>query len=317
MFLIDLIQLILFGICCYFVVISFFSLAIIEKPKKSRELHTFALLIAAHNEEAVIAELVQSLKQQKYPDDKYEIFVVADNCDDRTAEFSRKAGAKVLERFDTENRGKGFAMEYAFEKIFAMEENYEYFCVFDADNLVREDFLEKMNSKINEGYRAVQGYLDSKNPTDTWLTFSYSLWYWINNRLTQLARCNLGLGCRLGGTGFAVEAQLIHEFGWGATCLAEDIEFTLKLALQDIKVGWAHDAVVYDEKPTHLGVSMKQRKRWAQGISDVSVRYIKPLIKKGIFERSGEALHMLMNFWGDPLYLVSAGFTAIIFIMSF
>ena len=274
-------------------------------------------MIAARDEETVIGNLVESLKQQTYPKELITIFVVADNCDDGTAEQAKMAGATVLERFDTSKRGKGYAMEFAFERIFALEKKYEYICVFDADNLVESDFLIHMNNKINEGYRAVQGYLDSKNPTDSWLTFSYSMWYWINNRLSQLSRGNLDMGCRLGGTGFAVESELIKQFGWGATCLAEDTEFTLKLALSDIKVGWAHEAIVYDEKPTQLSTSIKQRRRWMQGLADVASHYVKPLIKKGFEEKSSSALHMLMNFWGDTLYPVTAVFFIAVYAMMF
>ncbi len=313
---VDLIQIILFLIGCYYFAVAIFSLAISEKKRRRVKENTFALIIAAHNEESVIAELVKSLKSLDYPTEKFEIFVVADNCNDKTAELARDEGAVVLERFDTQKRGKGYAMEFAFEHIFALDEDYEYICVFDADNIVKDDFLQQMNSKINEGYRAVQGYLDSKNPTDNWLTFSYSLWYWINNRMSQLARGNLDIGCRLGGTGFAVESALIKKYGWGATCLAEDTEFTLKLALNDIKVGWAHGAVVYDEKPTLLGTSIHQRKRWMQGLSEVATRYVKPLIKKGFCEKSSDAFHMLMNFWGDSLYPISVGILWTVYVLA-
>lgn len=315
--LIEICQLILFFIGCYYFGVALFSLKISNKEKKVNTQHTFALLVAAHNEENVVAELVESLNRLNYPKDSFEVFVVADNCDDSTAEQAREAGATVLERFDTSKRGKGYAMEFAFERIFALEKKFEYICVFDADNLVESDFLIHMNNKINEGYRAVQGYLDSKNPTESWLTFSYSMWYWINNRLAQLSRGNLDMGCRLGGTGFAVESELIKQFGWGATCLAEDTEFTLKLALSDIKVGWAHKAVVYDEKPAQLATSIKQRRRWMQGLADVASHYVKPLLKKGFAEKSASALHMLMNFWADTLYPVTAVFFTVIYGMMF
>ncbi len=314
--LLGICQIILFFAGCYYFVVALFSLTVANKEKKSDVKHSFALLIAAHNEESVVGELVESLKNLDYPEDKFEVFVVADNCDDKTAEISRNKGATVLERFDQDKRGKGYAMEFAFEKIFALERQFEYICVFDADNLVKRDFLRHMNSKINEGYRAVQGYLDSKNPTDSWLTFSYSLWYWLNNRLGQLSRGNLGLGCRLGGTGFAVAAELIKKFGWGATCLAEDTEFTLKLALNDIKVGWAHEAVVFDEKPKSLSVSIKQRRRWMQGLADVASNYVKPLVEKIFKEKSAGAFHMLMNFWSDTLYPVTMVLFGVVYLMQ-
>ncbi len=315
-YLFDILQIIITVIGGYYFAVALFSLAISKGKSISSKENSFALIVAAHNEETVVEDIVTSLKAMDYPADKFEVFVVADNCTDKTAEIAKKAGAVVLERFNAEKRGKGYAMEFAFEHIFALKENYEYICVFDADNVVKTDFLTEMNSKINEGYRAVQGYLDSKNPGDNWLTFSYSLWYWINNRMSQLARGNLDIGCRLGGTGFAVESELIKTYGWGATCLAEDTEFTLKLALNDIKVGWAHGAVVYDEKPTLLGTSIHQRKRWMQGLSEVATRYVKPLLKKGIKEGSTDAFHMLMNFWGDSLYPITVGFFWTVYLLA-
>ncbi len=314
--LIDIIQIVLFLIGCYYTIVALFSLLVCEGERKSDRLNTFALVIAAHNEENVIGQLVESLKEMDYEKDRYQIFVIADNSTDKTADIAREKGAVVWERIDAENRGKGFALEFAFEKIFNLETEYEYICIFDADNLVKPDFLLHMNDKINQGYEAVQGYLDSKNPTDNWLAFSYSMWYWLNNRMSQLARGNLNLGCRLGGTGFAVSERLIKKYGWGATCLAEDTEFTLKLALSDIKVGWAHKAVVYDEKPLELTTSIRQRKRWMQGLSEVAMGYVKPLIEKGVKEKSLFAFHTLMNFWGDTLYPLSVMIFWAVYIMG-
>lgn len=310
--IINILQCILFLWGCYYLWISLFSLKIIERKRKTDAQHSYALLIAAHNEENVVADLIKSLKALDYPKELFEIFVVADNCDDNTAQVSRAAGATVLERFDTSKRGKGYALEFAFEQIFALEKEFEYICVFDADNLVKNDFLIHMNNKVNEGYRAVQGYLDSKNPIDSWMTLSYSLWYWTNNRLGQLSRENLGMGCRLGGTGFAVESQLIKQFGWGATCLAEDAEFTIKLALNDIKVGWAHKAVIYDEKPAEFSTSIKQRRRWMQGLTDLASHYAGPLLREGLHGKSSTSFHMLMNFLGDSVCpIISTYFTVI------
>lgn len=289
----------------YYLYISSFSLIRFRHSNNSSKENSFAIVVAAHNEKEVIGDLIESLKELDYPKDKYDIFIVADNCTDNTGEIAEEMGVNVIRRNDTEKRGKGYALDYAFNHIMSLEKKYDFFTVFDADNLVKPDFLRCMNNKLNEGYEAVQGYLDSKNPYDSMQTFSYSLWYWLNNRCSQLARNNLKYGARLGGTGFAVSVSLIKEYGWGATCLAEDAEFTLKLALNDIKVGWAHDAVIYDEKPLGVETSWHQRTRWVQGLNDVSKRYILPLFKKAIKEKKILPLHMIMNFWGDSLHSAS------------
>lgn len=137
-----------------------------------------------------------------------------------------------------------------------------------------------MNKKLVKGYKVVQGYLDSKNPKDTWITGCYSISFWSSNRLLQMSRSNLGLSSQLGGTGFCIETNTLKELGWGATCLTEDLEFTCKLVLNGHKVGWAHEAVVYDEKPLTLAQSWSQRKRWMQGFADVSSRYFFKLMKR-------------------------------------
>lgn len=301
-YIVFLTELIVFFAGIYYLGISFFSFAVPAVKYSKNKNHRFAVLIAAHNEEKVISGIIKSLKAQTYDHEMYDIFVIADNCGDKTAETARSMGVRVIERFDEVKKGKGYALEYAFDYIFSLDAGYEYAAIFDADNIVDKDFLYYINRKINTGARAVQGYLDSKNPYDSWLTLSYSLWYWINNRLSQLSRDNLGIGARLGGTGLAVDLELIKEFGWGATCLAEDTEFTLKLALSDIKVAWEHKAVVYDEKPLGMDTSWHQRTRWTQGIYDSFGKYMMPMLKKAFREKKAAPFHMVMNVLGDSLY---------------
>ena len=193
--------------------------------------------------------------------------------------------------FDDEKRGKGYALEWMFNNIFDMEEeNYSAIIVLDADNMVSPNFLNEMNIKLNNGHKVIQGYIDSKNPNDNWLTMSYSIAFWSNNRLFQLCRDNLGLSCQLSGTGFCLEIETLKKIGWGATCLTEDLEFTCKLAMNDMRVVSAYKAVVYDEKPLTLRQSWNQRKRWMQGFADVSSRYFWKLIERFIFRKDFKSL---------------------------
>ncbi|MDD4801455.1 MAG: glycosyltransferase family 2 protein [Syntrophomonas sp.] len=246
----------------------------------------FALITAAHNEEAVIRYHLESLKQLNYPEELFDIYVIADNCTDNTAEVARQEGVKVVERFSPQ-RGKGFALDWFFNtKLFTMEdENYDAICLFDADNVVSSNFLLEMNSKLKKGYRSIQGYLDTKNPNDSWVSASYATAYWSMNRMWQLARHNKGLSNALGGTGVCLDYQLLKEYGWGATCLTEDLEFTMKLLLNGIKTSWAHEAKVYDEKPVYFSQTWRQRTRWLSGHWNVAFRYMVPLIKKGFREK--------------------------------
>lgn len=266
----------------YYFILSFFGILKRKDKRIFEPTKKFALIVAAHNEELVIQDIIASLNRLNYPKELYDVFVIADNCTDKTAEKARTKGAIVYERFNKEKKGKGFALEWMFDKVFKMDEKYDAVIIFDADNLVSRNFLQEMNKKLCEGCKVVQGYLDSKNPEDNWITGCYSIAFWTTNRMFQLARKNLNLSIQLGGTGCCISTDILRKLGWGATCLTEDLEFTCKLVLNGYKVGWAHDAVVYDEKPLTMKQSFRQRVRWMQGFADVSSRYFFKLIGRGI-----------------------------------
>lgn len=307
---------IVYFISMYYLIISLFGIYRKKNNKNIGDKTKFALIVAAHNEELVIGNIIESLKMMDYDKKLYDIFVIADNCTDKTADIAKKKGAIVRERFDKKRRGKGYALEWMFNIIFKMEKKYDAIAVFDADNLVHKNFLKEMNKKMCKGYKVVQGYLDSKNPEDTWITGSYSIAFWTTNRMFQLARYNLGLSSQLGGTGFCIDTDILKELGWGATCLTEDLEFSCKIILNGYKVGWAHDAIIYDEKPLTLVQSWKQRKRWMQGFADVSSRYFFKLMKKAIknfnFTAFDCALYSI-----QPFVAILLGLSAIISLFQY
>lgn len=311
------IQFIIIFLTFYYFVLSMFGLyrkqeLKIHKPEKS-----FAIVVAAHNEEKVIGPLLENLFLLDYPKEYYDVFVVADNCTDKTALIARDAGAIVHRRFNTEKRGKGYALEWMFHRLFKMERQYDAIAIFDADNLVKENFLSEMNGKLCQGHKIVQCYLDSKNPFDTWVTNTFSIAFWVTNRLLQLARYNTGcLSNVLGGTGMCISTDVLKEFGWGATSLTEDLEFSMKALSHGVKTTWAHDAVVYDEKPLTFMQSWYQRKRWAQGQVDVAGRYFFPLIAKAIRERKVMYLDAAIHLFQPALVMIAAFFMLVNFISA-
>jgi cellulose synthase/poly-beta-1,6-N-acetylglucosamine synthase-like glycosyltransferase len=272
-----------------------------HEPNKS-----FAVLIAAHNEAAVVGNVVKSVHEMNYPKELFDVFVIADNCTDNTAAIARDAGAKVHVRENRQEKGKGYALDWFFDRLFKLDRDYDAVVVLDADNLVSRNFLFEMNDHLMRGYHAVQGYLDSKNPFDTAITASYSLEFWISNRMLKLSRHNLGLSSQISGTGFAVDTMILRKYGWKANCLVEDLEFTCKLILNGYKVGWAHDAVIYDEKPLTLKQSIAQRRRWMQGYADVFSRYFLQLMKKAIKDKDLAAFDCAL-YSAQPYYLILIG----------
>ncbi len=234
-----------------------------EKPMLTDKKHRFIIALPANNEENVIGNLIKSLKMQDYDKSLFDIYVIADNCTDNTAEVARENGAIVYERFDETKKTKGYALNWFLDKMKDKKDDYDALLVFDADNVVDKNFLNVMNKKLCQGEVLVQGYRDIKNPTDTWVSGGYAIFYWTMNRLYHLARYNMGLSPLINGTAFMVKWDLLIDEGWNTKTLTEDIEFALINISKGVKLGWAKDAIVYDEQPLTFKQSWKQRERWS------------------------------------------------------
>ncbi len=234
-----------------------------EKPMLTDKKHRFIIALPANNEESVIGNLIKSLQMQDYNKALYDIYVIADNCTDGTANVARENGAIVYERFDEDKKTKGYALNWFLDKMKDKKDDYDALLVFDADNVVDKNFLNVMNKKLCQGEVLVQGYRDIKNPTDTWVSGGYAIFYWTMNRLYHLARYNMGLSPLINGTAFMVKWDILIDEGWNTKTLTEDIEFALINISKGVKLGWAKDAIVYDEQPLTFKQSWKQRERWS------------------------------------------------------
>lgn len=302
---------------CYQFVISLCALVKLkDKPYLVNKNHKFMAIIPAHNEEMVVGNLIDSLKNQTYDKNLYDIYVIADNCTDKTADVARKAGAIVYERFDNAHKTKGYALQWFLKQKIAENADYDAFFVFDADNIVDKNFIKNMNKKLCQGEEVVQGYRDIKNPTDNWITAGYALFYWTMHRMYHLARYNIGLSPLLNGTGFMVKFDVVKPNGWETETLTEDIEFSLKQIIQGRKLGWATDAIVYDEQPTSFKQAWSQRSRWTVGHMQCLKTYTGKLYKAVKEHKT------LMNFDGllyiagtTPILVVTFGLILINCIM--
>lgn len=295
----------------YFVVTS---VGIFKKKKNnivSSKKNFFAVIIAARNEEDVIGKLIDSLKKQNYSSKYFDIYVIANNCTDNTFEVAKEAGAKTIlctEKVST----KGEVLKYAFD-ILKDNDKIDAYAIFDADNIVHPDFLSKMNDMLNSGYSVAQGFRDTKNISDNWLTSSYAILYYLQSLFLNESRYNLGKSSFLNGTGFAMKKEVIDKYGFNPKTVTEDIEFTAMCAINNEKIGFATEAITYDEQVSKFGVSWKQRKRWSFGAMECLKEYFPTLLKKGIKERNFECfdvglfylsviLHVIFNLL--PIFLV-------------
>lgn len=260
----------------FFFVIGLFGLRKQPVYEKSEEKHRFAVVIAARNEGEVIGHLVDTLNQQNYPKDKYDVYVVPNNCTDDTEAQALAHGAKIY-HCTRPVSSKGGALEQFFDHTLDCNDQYDAFCVFDADNLVDPEFLNGMNDAYANGARVAQGYRESKNPQDSWISGSQTVFYMIVNRFLNLARISVGLSAFLNGTGFMVSREALKDIGWHTFSLTEDIEFTTQNAIKGRKVFWVPAAITYDEHPLDFQTSWKQRKRWSTGVVQCFSMYFRPL----------------------------------------
>lgn len=317
--IIDCLELILFFIGLYYALAGVFAFTKkADIPEADGKLRRFAVIVPAHNEGAVLGQLLQSLSQQQYPKNRLDVFVVADGCTDNTAQIAAVCGADVLIR-NGEAKGKAKAVEYGISHILALDAVYDCIAVFDADNVLKRDCILRINDMLSCGYEVVQCRVDAKNPDENWLTAAYSVWHILEIRFGKLGCHNLGMGCKLSGTGFAINTDILKKCPWDCDSMAEDLEYTMKLGLEGIKTGFANKAVVYDEKPSSFRTSVMQRCRWAQGIVDVQGRYGWTLLRRRKF---GLWLSLYGDFLGQftyALFLVISVFSnvSIIFDYSF
>ncbi|MGB5822454.1 MAG: glycosyltransferase family 2 protein [Proteocatella sp.] len=302
----------LFLYTMYFLVLGTFAMRPNPKYKSMDPKNRFAVIIAARNEGAVIGNLLDSLKRQNYPKELYDIIVIPNNCTDDTEKIARERGAQIFE-CKRPIKSKGEVLEEFFDHIMANrdkpENQYDAYCIFDADNLVDENFLKNMNEAKEGGANAAQGYRDSKNPYDTAMSSSYAIYYYAVNRFYNHARHHIGLSSLISGSGFMISHKLMHEMGgWKTQTLTEDIELTAKCVLMNRRVFWVPEAIIYDEQPLTFEQSWKQRRRWTTGLIQGVETYFWPLLKKTVKERnlkSFDIIMFLMALGNQIFYIIS------------
>lgn len=290
-----LIFLVLYSYQLFYALVPLF----IKNPQITpKSLHKFAVVIAARNESAVIGELIKSIKGQRYPSELIDIFVVADNCTDDTAQVALNNGAKVYERHNTQFVGKGYALDYIFKNIEKdyRDKNYEAYFIFDADNLLDKNYIYEMNKLFDKGYKILTSYRNSKNYDSNWITAGYSLWFLREAKYINNSRMLLGTSCAISGTGFLIHSDIIRKNkGWKHNLLTEDIEFSVDSIIHGETIGYCEKAILYDEQPSNFEQSWNQRLRWTKGFYQVFGKYGWSLLKSVFKDHRFACYDMLMT----------------------
>jgi cellulose synthase/poly-beta-1,6-N-acetylglucosamine synthase-like glycosyltransferase len=269
-------------VCCLLSVVFFWStlillLGLLKSPRRhphaSGKLR-FAVLICARNEESVIRLPVKSLELSKYPSDRRDVIVLADNCTDRTAEVAWAAGATVWEK-TTPSSGKGDVLAWGVERVIA-HGGFDAIAVFDSDNIVADNWLDAVNDALQDGESVVTGCRHSSNARANSISGWYTVYWDIMNELSNRVRTNLGLSGKLTGTGFAFLLSALGPGGWQTRTMVEDVEFTVQMNIAGRRVAYVPEADYADEQPMTASSMWRQLRRWATGGWQVARFYMLP-----------------------------------------
>lgn len=294
--------LVIYGL--YFILTSITAFGKMKKSqiKSYKPKAKFKILVACRNEERVIASLIESINAQNYPRELYELCIIPNNCEDNTRSIAVELETRVI---DCENcKCKADALRHAF--AITQYDDFDAYIIFDADNVVHPNFLIRMNDTLQSGYKVAQGYRDSKNPKDNWISGSYSIYYWMQNFFFNRARMNIKASASINGTGFMVKKEVIDTYHFDTFTLTEDIEFTAQCAINNIQIAFVEDAITYDEQPSSWSSSWKQRKRWSTGAHKCLKFYGIRLIKSFIKNKNMLSLDMVLNFMAPVMQVIGS-----------
>jgi cellulose synthase/poly-beta-1,6-N-acetylglucosamine synthase-like glycosyltransferase len=283
---------IIIGLIVYLTVATLYLLVlvvayfVVKEPEtaKSTKLTRFAILVPAHNEELLISRLCDSLLNINYPKEFHQIFIIADNCNDKTAEICKAYTVNLLNRNDPSRIGKGYALSWALGRV--PLQKFDAVFMVDADNVVDTFILDELNQSINRGEHAIQCNNSVANRNDSWFTQLLFVSRTIGNLLYHHSKYKLGLSSYLMGNGICFSTKLLLKKGWTAFTVGEDWEYYAQLIEDRIKIGFAVKAKVYHQESRSLGQATSQRLRWSSGRFNVLRKLGFKLFLKGLVKRN-------------------------------
>ncbi|HLM46289.1 MAG TPA: exopolysaccharide biosynthesis GT2 family glycosyltransferase EpsU [Myxococcaceae bacterium] len=281
-------------------------------PKQVPARLKFDVIIPAHNEEAGIARTVSNLSRLDYPVELRRIVVVADNCSDATAERAREAGATVLERHNKELRGKGYALQLAFERSLA-DGFADAVVVVDADTEVTSNLLHAFGLRLEAGAQAVQAHYGVLNPHASWRTKLMAIGMALFHKVRSLGRERLGVSCGLRGNGMCFTHAIIRQVPHEAFSIVEDLEYGIRLGQAGQRVHFAWEADVLGEMVTSEKAARSQRRRWDGGRMAMTRKFGLPLLTEGLRKGDKVLVDLAMDLLVPPMswVVLAAGALAV------
>jgi len=284
-------------------------------PLLKSRLRRFDIIVPAHNEAGVIARTVANLKNVTWPAGQFRVVVCADNCEDATAELARAAGASVIERQNPTQRGKGYALEFAFESS-RTDGFADAVVIIDADAEASPNLLESIAARMEGGVQAVQVHYGVLNPMASWRTRLITIAKGAVHIVRSRARERLGLSCGIRGTGWSVTHQLLQAVPYKAFSLTEDLEYGIDLGLAGFRVAYADEAHCNAEMVSTEQSARTQRQRWERGRFALMRSKTKPLLMAALRRHSALCLDLALDLLVLPISYVGLIIAALIVVAA-
>lgn len=281
-----------------------------ERDRSRPPARRFGILVPAHDEETVLPALLGAVDRLDYPRSLYEVIVMADNCSDATARIARERGARVLERTDLSQRGKGHALRWVLDHLLP-EARHDAFVILDADSRPAPDLLVHLDLALQDGARAAQAYSAVGNAADSWRAALMAGDLALVHMLRPLARQVLGASAGLQGNGICLTRELLLAVPWDAVSVAEDQEYHHRLVRAGVRVVFVPRAVVFTVMQTTMGAARAQELRWEGGRFDLARCHVPGLLRDAWRRRSWQSLDLALDLLTPPFALLALG-TAVI-----
>jgi cellulose synthase/poly-beta-1,6-N-acetylglucosamine synthase-like glycosyltransferase len=250
------------GYVVFFAIVSMLPKKKQPAPVKSAN-STFLVIYPAYKEDFVIRKSVESFLQQTYSKDNYQLCVISDHMQPETNAWLEAQPITLLTpTFDKSSKAQ--ALRYAIKQT-GQERHYDYVVILDADNIVANDFLQRLNDEYtSQGFRAIQCHRTAKNANNDIAELD-SLSEEVNNCIFRSAHNRIGLSSALIGSGMCFDYAWFCANVDRLSSAVEDRELEAMLMKQDIFIKYAENLYVLDEKVSNAEAFQKQRMRWMNG----------------------------------------------------
>ncbi len=262
---------------------------------------TIAVLIPAHNEALEIEATVKGVLSQIQPGDS--VVVIADNCQDETAKIAAQTGATVIERNNTQQKGKGYALDYGCQFLAKTPPNVVV--MLDADCSIQPKTIELIGYQAQQTQKPIQAlYLMKPSVQDSPEDFISAFAFLIKNLVRPKGLANLGKPCVFTGSGMAIPWSAIKQIQLANGNIAEDLQLGLDLAIAGYPPQFFGEAKVLSRLPKKSSAKKSQRTRWEHGYLQIMINQIPRLLRIAWKNQRSDLLFLALEISVPPLSLL-------------